>query len=162
MLDFEIQRCTRRCAKTARELQPGETFYSVLVAEGADVVRRDYCQEAWEGPPDGALGWWKSQVPEPSARKANWAPNDVLLDYFQRLDGQAGKDDVRYVLALLMVRRRIVRLEETETDDAGGETLVLFCPRDEMEHRVPVVMPDEQRAREIQEELSKLLYADGK
>jgi uncharacterized protein YbaR (Trm112 family) len=161
MFDFEIQRCTRRCAKTDRELQPGETFYSVLSTEGADVVRRDYGQEAWEGPPDGCLGWWKSQVPGLSAKKANWAPNDVIRDYFQQLGGQAGKEDVRYVLALLMVRRRIVRLEETEKDEAGRETLVLFCPRDEAEYRVPALMPDEQRAREIQEELTKLLHADG-
>ena len=35
MLDFEVQRCTRRCAATDRELKPGETFYSTLVVVGA-------------------------------------------------------------------------------------------------------------------------------
>ncbi len=53
MLDFEIQRCTRRCAKTDRELAAGETYYSVLISTGGKVERRDYSAEAWEGSPEG-------------------------------------------------------------------------------------------------------------
>jgi hypothetical protein len=161
MLDFEVQRCTRRCAKTDRELNPGETFYSVLAAEGAEVVRRDFCEAAWEGPPEGAVGWWKSQMPELNAKKMHWAPNDVMLHYFEQLEGQADKQDVRYVLALLMIRRRVVRLEDTETDDTGRELLVLYCPRNENEYKTAVVMPNDQRAAEIQEELAQLLFANA-
>lgn len=161
MLDFEVQRCTRRCAETARELHPGEEFFSVLVSRGADVVRFDYCNEAWQGPPDDALGWWKSQMPSPHSNRVNWAPNDVMLHYFEQLEGQPEKIDVRYVLALLMVRRRVMRLEETETDVDGTELLVLFCPRNENEYRVAVAAPSPARIEEIQNELSQLLFADG-
>jgi hypothetical protein len=160
MLDFDVQRCSRRCAKTDREFQPGETFFSVLVSQGAEVVRYDYCQEAWEAPPENAIGWWKSQLPESNARRANWAPNDVMLEFFQQLEVQPQRLDFRYVLALLMIRRRIVRVEDTEVDDSGREVLVLFCPRNETEYRVPVVMPDAPRAKQIQDELAELLYAD--
>ncbi len=31
MIDYEIQRCTRHCAASGRELVEGETFYSVLL-----------------------------------------------------------------------------------------------------------------------------------
>ena len=51
-MDFEVQKFTRRCATTERELAAGEVFYSVLIAQGADVVRRDYAEESWEGPPE--------------------------------------------------------------------------------------------------------------
>jgi len=159
MLDFEVQRCTRRCARTERELKPGESYYSALVPQGGAVIRLDFGCEAWEGPPPEALGWWKAQVPDPSARRLHWAPNDVILHYFLQLESQPGQEDTRYVLALLMVRRRIVRLEETETGPAGGETLVLYCPRQESEYRVGVVAPSEQRTEEIQQELSRLLFA---
>lgn len=158
MLDFEIQRCARKCAKTDREFQAGETFYSVLTSEGAEVVRRDYCQEAWEGPPEDALGWWKCQQPDSNVKRVHCAPQDVMLDYFERLQGLDDQQDVRYVLALLMARKRIVRVEDTETDEAGREVLVVFCPRTETEHRVSVVMPDEARARQIQDELVQLLF----
>lgn len=161
MLDFEIRRSARKCAKTDREFQPGETVYSLLVAEGAEVIRHDYCQEAWAGPPENALAWWKSLAADPGGRKVHLAPNDVILQYFEQLAGQVEKADMRYVLTLLMIRRRIVRLEDTESDEAGGEHLVVFCPRNEVEYRVPVVTPNATRAAAIQEELAKLLYADA-
>ena len=69
MIDFEVQRCTRRCAKTDREFKAGEVFYSILVSQGAAVVRYDYSSEAWEGPPEEAIGWWKSQMPDANANK---------------------------------------------------------------------------------------------
>ncbi len=161
LFELDIQRCTRRCAKTDRDLRPGEIFYSVLVSEGAQVLRYDYSVEAWDGPPESAVGWWKSQMPEPNAKKVNWAPNDVMLHYLEQLVGDPTKADVRYVLALLMVRRRILRLEDSEADECGKERLVLYCPKNETEYKVAVFEPSPERTAEIQDELSKLLYADA-
>lgn len=159
MLDFDVQRCTRRCAKTQRELQPGETFYSVLVPEGASVVRYDYAAEAWAGEPEKALGWWKSRIAEPHATKLHWAPSDVMLHYFEELEGQPDKQDERYVLALLLLRRRIVRSEEVQRNAAGQETLVVYAPRSEREYRVDVVLPTPKRIAEIQENLVRLFFS---
>lgn len=160
MLDFEIQRCTRRCAKTDRELQPGETFFSVLVPSGAEVIRQDFSVEAWTGPPEVSLGWWKSQLPDQAAKKVHWAPNDVMLHYFEQLEEQPEKLDVRYVLALLMVRRRVLRLDDTGKNEHGEETLTVFCPRNEKIYEVLVVTPDAARAEQIQEELARLLFGN--
>ena len=162
MLDFDVQRCTRQCAKTERELKPGEYFYSVLVSEGAAVVRYDYAEEAWEGAPEDALGWWKSQMPEPNANKVHWAPNDVMLHYFEQLEGNEDKVDERYVLSLLLIRRRVVRLEETEEDESGRQIMILYCPKNEREYRVNVESPQGERVEEIQKELAALLFADAK
>jgi hypothetical protein len=161
MIDYEVQRCTRHCATTGRELQAGETFFSTLTAEGADVVRRDYSPEAWQGPPDGVLGWWKSRMPERDARKLHFAPNDVMLDLLESLESQPGMEDMRYVLALLLIRRRVVRLEETQRDDTGREVSALYCPRRETTYEVPTAMPSAERTAEIQEELSRLLFANA-
>jgi hypothetical protein len=158
-MDYEIQRSTRCCASTGRQLEPGEEFYSVLIAEGTELVRYDYAPEAWEGPPDGVIGWWKSQMPDPAAKRMHWAPNDVMLEFFEQLESQPDKQDMRYVLALLLVRRRVMRLEEREQDEQGREVLVAYCPRRETTYRVPAVAPHQSRIDEIQEELAKLLFA---
>lgn len=158
-LDFEIQRCTRHCFKTGRELKPGETFFSVLLVHGAEVLRHDFAAEAWEGPPEGALGWWRARLPTREGKKISWAPNDVMLELIEELEDQPGKLDMRYVLSLLLLRRRVVRLEDVESDALGRETSILYCPRRETTYRVVSIVPDEQRTREIQEELSKLLFA---
>ena len=58
--------------------------------------------------------------------------------------------DFCFVLALLLVRRRIVRLEAEETDEHGPSRLVLFSPKTEAEYRVPVVHPLPERVQEIE------------
>ena len=160
MIDFDVQRCTRKCAATERELQPGETIYSVLVPQGAEVVRQDYSAQAWQGPPEKSLGWWKSEIPYPDQRKVTWAPNEVITQYFHDLTTREEMADSCYVLALLMIRRRLLRLEETERDEQRREVMVLFCPGNEQEYRVVVTEPSAERIVAIQEELAKLLFED--
>jgi len=161
MIDYEVQRCTRRCAATDRELKDGEVCYSVLMAEGAAVVRRDYAAEAWPGPPEDCLGWWKSTVVDPHAGRLSWAPSDIMLSYFERLLADPSAEDARYVLALLLVRRRVLRVEGHDNDTNGRETLVLYCSRNEAEYRVAEVMPSPERAAAIQQQLAELLQTDG-
>lgn len=161
MIDYEVQRCTRHCAITGRELAPGEVFYSTLTAQGADVVRHDYSAEAWQGPGEGVLGWWKSHMPERDARKLHWAPNEVMLELLDSLATQDDKQDMRYVLSLLLIRRRVVRLEETQRDEADREVSVLYCPRRDETYKVVTALPSAERTRQIQEELARLLFADA-
>jgi len=156
-MDFEVQRCTRHCAATGRELAPGEDYFSALVAEGADLVRYDYSAQGWKGPPEKTIGWWKSQIPGGEVRRKHWAPNDVMLQLFDDLAEQPDRQDMRYVLALLLTRRRVMRLEDTERDAQGAEVLVLHCPRRDATYRVPAILPDESRINQIQDELAKLL-----
>ncbi|QDU95759.1 hypothetical protein [Lignipirellula cremea] len=161
MIDFPWQRFTRRCAALDRELQAGEEYYSVLVAKGADVIRQDYCAEGWEGPPEASLGWWKAKMPDDTGQKAHWAPNEVLLNYFEQLEQRPDKQDMQYVLALLLVRRRLLVLESTATNDAGEEEFLLSCPTLDREFHVAVQEPTRQQVEQIEAELSQLLFTDA-
>jgi hypothetical protein len=156
MMDFEIQKCSRRCAASDRELLPGERVYSVLLLEGSSFVRRDFSEETWSGPPDDSIGWWQARIPTPESNRVHWAPHEVMLHYFLELEA-TDQLDLRYVLALLMVRRRILRLESSEKP-GEIEQLVLYCPSNEMEYRVPVVSPSGARVEQIQQELARLLF----
>ena len=53
---------------------------------------------------------------------------------------------MRYVVALLLVRRRVFRLEEDDRA-SGGEVLRLHCPRRDATYEVPVVIPDPAQDR---------------
>ena len=159
MLEFDIQRFTRKCHASGRELAAGESFYSVLVADGPNVVRHDFAENAWQGPPENAVGWWKSQVPSAAAKKMQMAPGEVMLQYFQEIVDRPDKEDECYVLALLMIRRRVLRHERTDTDEQGREIAVLQSPKNNAEYRTPVVMPSPERAVAIQAEFERLLYS---
>lgn len=156
-MDYEIQRCTRHCSTSGRELLPGEAVYSALVAEGAELRRLDYAADAWQAPPENTIGWWKSEIPDPKNRRMHWAPNDVMLQFFDELGGQPDKRAMKYVLSLLLVRRRVMRLEENETDEQGNPLMVLYCPRRDATYKVPAVVPDQPTAEKIQDELAQLL-----
>lgn len=161
MIDFEIQRCSRRCAATEREFVAGEQCYSVLVPEGGAVVRKDFSSSAWQGPPVNSLGWWKTTIVDTHAGRISWAPNDVMLNYFERLLEDPTAEDARYVLGLLLVRRRVLRVEGHEKDAQGREVIVLHCGRNEAQYRIAEVMPTPERAVAIQQQLSELLQTHG-
>jgi hypothetical protein len=156
-MDYEIQNFTKHCSVSGREIAPSEWYFSVVTAEGDDLKRADIAAEAWQGPPENAVGWWKSQVPDKTSRRKHWAPNDVMLNFFDELAEQPDKQDMRYVLTLLLVRRRVFRLEEEEQGSDGQEVLSVYCPRRETTYTVPAVMPAAERIEQIQEELAALL-----
>ena len=160
-MDIEVQRCTRHCASTGRRLEDGEEYCSALVARGAELERLDFSLAAWTGPPEGTIAWWKARIPTPETRRVRLAPNEVLLEVFQDLLRRPEQADKCYVMALLLARRRILRMEDTERSPGGETQLVLYCPRDENTYKVPEVMPDAARAEEIQRELEQLLFAGG-
>ncbi|MCI0492595.1 MAG: hypothetical protein L0Z07_06640 [Planctomycetes bacterium] len=169
LLDFEVQRSTRRCAATDRPLGPGEVCFSVLEVHGAEVVRQDFSREAWHGPSVSAFAWWMSRIPEPTAKTIKLAPNEVLLELFDQLARQPQQQDMWYVLTLLLVRRRVLRLDvpiDLSSGKAGqtrpaslADALVVYCPKRETTYEVPVVMPSETRIEVIQQQLSGLLTA---
>ncbi|MCL2118162.1 MAG: hypothetical protein FWH27_07015 [Planctomycetaceae bacterium] len=167
MVNYEVPRCSKICATTSRELKPGEWFYSVLFAANGDIRRLDYSQDGWEGPPQhdadsgiDLIGYWKSRLPTPNDNKIKLAPNDILLNLFDQLGDQLDKQDMRYVLVLLLFRRRILRLEKEETDvESGCKTMTVYCPKREATYRIPVTAPSGEQIEQMQDTLAGLLYA---
>ncbi len=156
-MDYDVQNFTRRCTATGREFAAGQWYYSVLVSEGAELKRCDYSIDAWQGPPAEAIGYWKSQVPDKTNRRKQWAPNDVILQFFDELAQQPDKQDMRYVLTLLLIRRRVFRLEDQKRDQQGNEVLTIYCPRRDATYTILAVVPNQSRIDEIQQQLTALL-----
>jgi hypothetical protein len=158
MTDYQIQPHTRRCAASRRELRPGDKFVSVLLEEGGKLVRKDYASEAWQGPPEGAIGYWSGLVPAAEQPRRPRIDDDLLTDCFARLEGQTEPAQVnfRYVLALLLMRRKRLKFEEARTEGAV-EILKLRCTRTGTEHQVvnPCLGEDEMIA--VQDEVFKVL-----
>ena len=155
------------CAATNRELKPGEWFYSVLLEDKGQIKRLDWSQDGWQGSPtyqaeDGidVIGWWKSRLPMPNDNKVKLAPNDILLNLFDQLGEQPDKQEMRYVLVLLLIRRRILRIEREETDaETVQKTMTVYCPKREATYHIPVTSPNDEQIEQMQQTLTALLYA---
>jgi hypothetical protein len=158
MIDYQIQASSRRCATTGREIQPGERYYSVLFEEGDTFVRRDYSEAGWQGPPEGAFSFWKTRLAVGNTPRRPPIDDALLLDCFHRLEGahEPSKVGFRYVMALLLMRRKRFRLEQTRRE--GEQEVLLFrCTRKGDRYQVvdPGLSDDELDA--IQEEVFRVL-----
>jgi hypothetical protein len=161
MTDYQIQPNTRRCAITGRELQPGEKVFTALLEDGGRFLRQDYCSEAWQGPPPGAFSFWCGRVPAQEESNKPHFDDELLCDCFQRLEGQAdpGRVNFRYVVALLLMRRKRLKFEEARKE-GGQELLVLRCTRTGARHQVVNPGLTEEPMRAVQEEVFSVLGWD--
>jgi hypothetical protein len=157
-MDYQIQAPTRVCAATGRELKPGEAFYTVLLDEGGRFIRQDYSAEAWHGPPATAFSFWKGVV---SAQEESHRPridDDLLVECFQRLEGQTEPDrlNFRYVVALLLMRRKRFKFDEAKLE-GDREILCLRCVRTRQVYQVVNPRLTESEMAAVQEEVFKVL-----
>jgi hypothetical protein len=168
MSEFEIRSRDRHCSASGVELGPGMTIYSALIQKETGVIRQDYAAQAWKEPPEHCIGWWKSKIPDKKTNRVYWAPNEVILNYFQQLQGEAEQADVLYLLSLLMIRKRLLKFEDvhadedhpTEVSQSAQETLHVIDPRDDSEYHIPVVTPDKDQIAALEQRLCELLFSD--
>jgi|GEM_PF-161046 len=158
--DIEVPSCSRKCAATEQLIEPGEIYYSVLQIQGAETVRADYRTDAWEGPPESCLAWWRARLPSTRTARAQLAPRDVLFNFLVKLAQIPAEVEFRYVLALVMLRRRILRHQDSTIDEFGQEWLNLHCPHRDQQLNIQVAVPDSKRAEALQQRLIDLLYGD--
>ena len=119
--EYKVGRCSRQCYAEKRPLKEGEWYYSVVLAADDDYERRDYSADAWEGPPEGTLGHWKCRMPISGEKKLVLAPRAVLVDLLRQMEDMPEQAKTRFLLALILLRRRFVRLRkppaQSETPD---------------------------------------------
>jgi hypothetical protein len=161
MDDWIIERSGGVCAATGRELTDGEEHYAVLYEEGESFRREDYSVDAWKGPPEKAYCFFKTRVPVKEKKKRLLVDNDVLVNFFLRLAGEQRETRVhfRFVLALILMRKRILQYKETVHDDEEEYWVMRLVKEDTMHRVVNPRLNDEQIER-VSRELSVILHGD--
>lgn len=112
---YPVGKAHRVCSATQRPLRIGERFVAALVENDAGgVERRDYSVEAWEAGPrpverQRLVGFWRSVVPPEGAARRAVLDDQTMLDLFEQTPAdQPARAALRFVLALMMVRRRVM------------------------------------------------------
>lgn len=128
---YEIPRTSGVCASTGRTLEPGEAYFAALIdvppaereAGDAGFRRIDVSVEAWEGGyrPEHLFSFWKSVVPQPNAKKKLFVDDAVLLNLLRRLADTTDPQRLafRYVLALILMRKKLLRYDGSTTRTAS-------------------------------------------
>jgi hypothetical protein len=159
--EYKVGRCTRQCHAQQRPLREGEWYYSVVTESGDEYVRRDYSAESWTGPPPDAIGWWKSRMPKADEKKLALAPPEVLVDLLRQMEQVSGKAKSRYLLALMLMRRKIVRpATPSEENREGTEILRVEVASTGELIAVPICVISRGEADSLRDELNELLYCE--
>ncbi|MCS7468547.1 hypothetical protein NZK35_17985 [Stieleria sp. ICT_E10.1] len=171
--EIKVGRCSRQCYREKRPLKEGEWYYSVVLQnDDDDYERRDYSAEGWEGPPDGSLGHWKCRMPVAGEKKLVLAPRAVLIGLLRQMEDLPEQAKTRYLLALILLRRRFVRVTTgppltandpgtPDSETPGPKIMHLEVVDDGSTIDVAECQIAKSEAESLSESLSELLYCEA-
>ncbi len=166
--EYKIGASTRTCHRCGRRLEVGEEYFSAVTDAGPDAgadevfQRHDFCLGCWSPDPAAYFSFWKTRVPEPPPARPR-GPRLVdparLMELFEHL---ADADDpparrFRYVLALVLMRKKRLRLVEGRRLRGGGEQLTLREVGTGRRHVVLCPTLSEEEIRSVTDRLGAVL-----
>lgn len=159
---WHIARRSRTCAHVGQEIEPGAAFYSALVEKDDSFERLDYSAEAWpEVDKEQFFSYWKNKPAANAGDKKPPVDFERLLVFFDDLEDAAepGKRLLRYVLALVLARRRRLRLDDMSRTDAG-DRLVVYDRRSGKTLEITAPEAGREELEKTQEKLNQLFDCD--
>jgi hypothetical protein len=161
MNEWDVAQCGGVCAATGAPLAEGQEVYAVLLEEGETLRRVDYSLDGWSGPPAGAFCFYKTRVPVKERKKRLLVDDEVLINFFLRLadETQEARVHFRFVLALILMRKRLLKYEDTERNGDREFWRMRFV-RDTVVHRVENPRLTEEQISAVSRELGAILHGD--
>jgi hypothetical protein len=160
---YDVPRPAGVCAVTGRAIEPGEKFFAVVRETPTGLERLDVSPEAWaEFDRKDLLGFWQTTMPRPEQKpKKLFVDDEVLCTLFERLadTGEAAKLNFRFVLGLILMRKRIVIYETTRREEGRDVWVVRLKGR---EDRLDLVDPKltEAQVAEVSQQLGDILHQE--
>lgn len=169
---YNITRTAGLCTACRQELLPQQEFVATareIAGEDdeAELVRQDYCLTCWEPVREqttadkSVFGIWRARVATPKEKKKTFVDDELLVSFFDRLQDaqEPAKVQFRFVLALILMRKRILAYDGTEPGDGDQPWLMHFRGSG---RKCTVVDPhmDEDKIAEVSQQLGDVLEGD--
>lgn len=153
-----MPRSGEMCFGTRRAFEPGEEFKVYLYDTPDGYERRDYALD-YEPPAEPApLATWRTHRATETTRKLQAFDPQAVQMFFERLADATTPQQVqfRFVLALLLWRKKALRLERTRQVDEH-EVWHFIAPRTGVLHDVTRPELDEAELESLSSQLEQLL-----
>ena len=126
--DWTIQSRSLHCATTGAQFTEGEYFYTLLFDEKAGFRREDLCEEAFKNRADtpAPFSFWRSKFEPPQAAPPEAVSKQTAEDLLRSYMMESGVEhaNARYILALMLERKRILREVEVKRSEDGTLTRI--------------------------------------
>jgi len=159
---YDVPRPAGHCAVTGRKIEPGEKLFAAIRETPEGIERVDVSPEAWEGfDRGGVLAFWQTVMPAHEQKKKVFVDDEVLCTLFERLAdaSEPVKVNFRFVLGLILMRKRIVIYETTRREEGRDVWVVRLKGR---EDRLDLVDPKltEAQVAEVSQQLGDILHQE--
>jgi hypothetical protein len=124
---YEVGRPQGRCVVCGESIPPDEKFMAALRETPSGFERIDCMLACWDkldrgsgaGGGTGIVAFWKATMPQAEARKKLFVDDEVLCSLFERLAEvtEPSKLNFRFVLGLILMRKRLLIYENTRRED---------------------------------------------
>ncbi len=161
--DWKISRRGNKCSQTDVKFNDGESFYTCIFddPESEGFLRKDFSEAAWAELDNDLkpFSFWKSTCKYPKEEEAPTVlANESAETMLRRMieDDEASTENARYILALMLERKKNLRPVGVKETDSSR--LLLYEHRltgDVLIIRDPQLKLDE--VEKVQEEVSQLL-----
>jgi len=168
--EYDIAKTSEQCCSCQKVLAAGESFVATLLEADADADqefhRRDYCRTCWdardETEHDAAFCVWQGRVRPPEEKKKLFVDDALLIQFFGRLEGDSepGRVNFRFVLALVLMRKKLLVYEGTTTRPDGSELWKMRLKGTDEIHDVLDPKMDEQKIAEVSRHLGEILEGE--
>jgi hypothetical protein len=161
-----VSRPTGVCASSGDSLRKNEPAMAALCEreddEGFD--RLDFSIEAWEqgNRPKRLFSHWRYTVSDSGKKEKIGIDDAVLTDLFERLadDERPQRVAFRYILALVLLRKRKLKLVGRENAEEGEIWLLQFRGAEGEPTRVQNPGIAEEEIQDLSEQLGEILQGD--
>ena len=157
---WSIGRRQGACAVTGRAFADGERHASLVEVHEGELIRRDLAWDVWEerersGAP-APLCWWVTRHRINPSRSVQ-LDLEGLEQLFERLEGrpEVAVRELRYLLCLLLMRKRKLAIDRVERGPEG-ERMIVRRPRREVRYEVYVFDFTPERMGELRAELQAI------
>jgi hypothetical protein len=164
MSEWEVDKPLGQCYGTGRKIDYGEEYFGALVETEQGLQRRDFCADYWEGQKPEVFCHWKSKLPQPGQKKQIFIDDQMLMAFFERLakETEQEKIDFRFVLALILMRKRILKYDATRSEGDREIWRLRIVGEKSADRRIEVINPhlDEEQIEQLSSQIGEILQAD--
>ncbi len=157
MLDWKFRRRQGTCGTCEKAFDEGERHASLLEIVGEELHRDDACLACWQGRTGREdLFFWFTR--HRAGKRGFQLDMGTLEQLFLRLEGRAEVRlrELRYLLALLLLRKRRLKIDRI-LRAADGEAMLVHRPRRKESLRVHVFDFPPERMEVLRKDLMQLL-----
>ena len=156
---YEVARARGQCVVCQTQIPPQQPLMAALRETPIGFERLDICLNCWEGFDKADLiGFWKTSMPLVEQKKRLFVDDDVLCQLFERLHDttEPAKLNFRFVLGLILMRKRLIVYEASRNDGAKEIWQVRFKGKEEI---LDLLNPklDEAQIVDVSNQLGEIL-----